>query len=103
APPTPPPSPAIVVIPKTALSERGSNRYDYQVDLMDADNFRLVTISIGTNSMTPLVGPPGGPCGTTRAAVCTIDLETSGRYPIKVTTYDSIHSLEVRTTASNKP
>src|SRR5690349_10471925 len=43
APPAPPSPPAFVIIPKAALSESGSNRYDYQIDLMDADDFRLGT------------------------------------------------------------
>lgn len=97
-----PASPAMVFIPKAALSEGGSNRYDYQIDLMDADNFRLGTISIDTAGMTPIVGPPGGPC-IVKNKPCTVYLEAYGRYPIKVTTYDSIHSAEVRSAAYNKP
>ena len=57
-------------IPRTALNE-SNNRYEYNIDLKDADDFTLGTIEIPANSMTPIVDTAGGP---------TVSLDTYGRY-----------------------
>jgi hypothetical protein len=78
-------------IPQTALND-SENRYEYSIDLKDADDFTLGTIEVPASSMTPIVDTAGGP---------TIDLDTYGKYPIKLATYDAISAVEVRSTAFN--